>query len=153
MIIINTTEFSHYTEASFLEFLECQKEFYFQVRFAKSVVATRDDPMTVFWEYHLAAFIGHRLSLVSHKFAYYVPSVYKRDPYKFDIVVTQLQPFAYILFDFILVFHKYAEVETVAAFETEVSGFFTKIYAENVELNTWGLLSLANQFLCNNFPR
>jgi hypothetical protein len=153
MIVINTIEFSGYCSETFLDFLQLQNQKHFEIRLAKSVVAGRDDPMDVFWEYHLAAYAGHRLSEIVDSFAYYVPSVYKKDAYRFDVHLNKLQPFAYILFETILAYHQYGSEEQVCSFQVAASEFFINAYDHEVEPSTWGMLSIANQFLCNNFPR
>ncbi len=153
MIILNTIEFSGYSSDTFFDFLQFQNQKHFEIRRAKSVVAIRHDPMDVFWEYHLAAYAGHKLSEIVESFAYYVPSVYKRDPYKFEVHVKKLEPFASILFEIITAFHQYGSEEQVHAFQVSASEFFINAYAFELEPATWGMLSIANQFLCNNFPR
>jgi hypothetical protein len=153
MIVINTIEFSGYCPETFFDFLQFQNQKHFEIRLAKSVVAFKDDPMDVFWEYHLAAYAGHRLSEVVESFAYYVPSVYKKDAYRFDVQVKKLQTFSDMLFDIILAYHQYGSEEQIYSFQVAASEFFINAYANEVEPSTWGMLSIANQFLCNNFPR
>jgi hypothetical protein len=88
--------------------------------------------------------------LIVESFAYYVPSVYKKDPYKFDVHVKKLQPFSNMLFYIILAYHHYGSEDQVHSFQVSASEFF---YAHEIEPATWGMLSIANQFLYNNFPR
>jgi hypothetical protein len=153
MIVINTLEFSGYCPDTFFDFLQFQNQKHFEIRFAKFVIAGKDDPLDIFWEYHLVAYAGHQLSQVVENFAYYVPSVYKKDTYKFDVQVKKLEPFARLLFNIILAFHQYGSEEQIQSFQVEASEFFINAYAHKIEPSTWGMLSIANQFLCNNFPR
>jgi hypothetical protein len=115
-------------------------------------VAFRDDPLDVIWEYHLAAYAGQKIADCAKSFAYYVPSVYRREPYRFEVHINKLDPFASILFDIIIAFHHYGSDEQINSFQLSASEFFIKAYAQKKEPATWGMLSIVNQFLCNNFP-
>jgi hypothetical protein len=102
----------------------------------------------VFWEYHLAAYAGHKLVEVADSFAYYVPSIYKTGYFKFEVEISDLQKFATILFPIISAYNKFGTDDEIINFQIAASEFFINAYEEEIEPYTWGLLFIANQFLC-----
>jgi hypothetical protein len=95
------------------------------------------------WQYYMAAYAGHRLSLISTSFAYNVPCPYRIDPFLFQIEYIDPKKFAYALYCIIKGFYdKHTEV---IAFQDEALKHFHNCFIDKAESTCWGLLHVANK--------
>ena len=147
MITINITEFKGYDNKTLYEFLMLQNQTEFQIKIPKYVEEYEGVNFSVFWEYHLMAYVGHRLCEAAESFAYFVPAVSKGTPYSFDVEIKDFEKFTDTLFEIIEFINDEEATDTSNNFELAASNFFSDAFDDKVQTKTWGLLSLANDYL------
>lgn len=145
MHTINLSEFRDYNSKDLYEYLMLQNETGFKILFSKETVKDVNDNFDVFWEYHLAAFIGQKLFEIAEVFAYYVPSIYKKQSFFFDITIKDLEKLSDTLFFLIAGLHE-TDFDATIQFHEEATKLFTEAF-ENEELLVacWGLIEIANR--------
>ncbi|MEP7111362.1 MAG: hypothetical protein ABI760_25425 [Ferruginibacter sp.] len=154
MITININEFRGYDLNAIKEFLELQNDRAFQIVIPKLTTAIKDNNFEVFLEYTLTAYAGQLLSEIGEPFSYYVPSVYEERPYVFDVEIEELDKFASILFTIIATFNEGIKneddkerIKARVRFEYAASRFYSNACEDDTIVETWGLLSIANEYL------
>lgn len=93
------------------------------------------------------AYVGHKLYEIADRFAYNVPSVYKERPFIFEVEITDIEKFAELLFTISTVFNEEDETESANTFQIAAAGFFKDAFDDKVQPATWGLLSIANDYV------
>jgi hypothetical protein len=95
------------------------------------------------WQYYMAAYAGHRLSLISTSFAYTVPCPYRIDPFRFEIEYINEKKLAAALYDIVKGY--YTDRDTAIAFLNEALMHYHNCFNHKTESNCWGLLHIANK--------
>jgi hypothetical protein len=95
------------------------------------------------WQYYMAAFAGHKLSLVSTSFAYNVPCPYRSDPFRFEIEYNYEKKLAAALHYIIKGY--YTDRDTAITFLNEALMHYHNCFNNKTESNCWGLLHIANK--------
>ena len=147
MITINIDKFKGHNQETIHKFLMQQKESVFEIIILKLSNALKEEDFETYWEYQLLAYAGQNLFEIADGFAYNVPSVYKEHPFIFEVEITDIEKFADLLFTFSTVFNDEEETEMANTFQIAASGFLRDAFDDKVQPATWGLLSIANDYL------
>lgn len=147
MITINIDEFKGHNQEGIHKFLMLQKESVFEIIIPKLSNALKDEDFETYWEYQLLAYAGQKLFEIADSFAYNVPAVYKERPFIFEVEIKDIEKFADLLFTINTVFNEEEETESANTFQIAASGFFKDAFDDKVQPATWGLLSIANDYL------
>jgi hypothetical protein len=102
-----------------------------------------DDTEFTRWQYYMAAYAGHRLSLASTSFGYNVPCPHTVVPFRFEIEYIDDKKFAYALYCIIKGF--YSDRHTTHSFQDEALKHFLNCFTDKAESTCWGLLHIANK--------
>jgi hypothetical protein len=94
-------------------------------------------------QYYMAAYAGHRLSLVSTSFAYAVPCPYRFDPFRFEIENIDPRKLAFTLHQITKGY--YGSDEEAEVFRQETLKHFLNCFTDKTESTCWGLLHIANK--------
>ena len=147
MLKITTTQLNHHTSKSLYEWLFVQNETTFQIIIPRLDITAKTDNYAVFEEYLLAAYAGHRLSEIAQSFAYHVPAVSSTQPFVFEVTITEKGKMAEVLFIIIQSINDKIPSEIFLSFHSLAADYITNVLNDEVECNTWGLLSIAKQYL------
>jgi hypothetical protein len=147
MHTININEFENYDAKAIYAYIMLHGAEEYKIIFPKETTKPAGDNFDIFWEYHLAAIIGQKLFEIADTFAYYVPSIYKRQPFSFDITIKDLEKLVDTL-DFIITGIFETDVDITIQFHDEATRLFTEAF-ENEELLVacWGLIEIANRHI------
>lgn len=85
------------------------------------------DNFDIFFEYHTAAIIGQKLFEMAEAFAYYVPSIYRRQSFAFDIEIKDQEKLAGIL-SYIITGLSEQDVDFNIKFYEETTKLFTETF-------------------------
>jgi len=147
MHTINIYEFENYDHKAIYQYIMLQNETVYRVIVPKEMKKPECDNFDVLWEYHIAANIGQKLFEISDAFAYYVPSIYRKQAFAFDIELTDQEKLADILFFIITGLFEH-DTETTIKFHEEATKLFTEAFEnEDLEVACWGLIEIANRHL------
>jgi hypothetical protein len=94
----------------------------------------------------MAAYPGHRLSLVATSFAYDVPCPYRSDPFRFRIEHIDQRKLAFALH--CIIKGHYTGRDEVNIFQDEALMHFSNCFTGKYNSACWGLLHIANKHLC-----
>ncbi len=147
MLKININEFNHYDSKAIYEFLFLQRETVFEIIIPKETVAGTSDNYDVFEEYLSAAYAGQRLSEIADNFAYYVPSVYSKKPFLYEVTITEMGKMAEALYIIIPSINDKVPSEIFLPLHSLAADFLTNVFNDKIKCNTWGLLHIANYYL------
>jgi len=147
MIKININEFGSYDSKALYEFLFLKKESVFEITIPRKAITTETDNYDVFTEFLFAAYAGQRLSEIADSFAYYVPCVNSKQPFLFEVTITEMGKMAEILYLVIRTINGVAGSESFLSFHSLAADFFTSAINDKIECYTWGLLYIANRYL------
>lgn len=147
MIKININEFNRYDDKAIYEFLFVQSETAFEIEIPRVAVAGKGECYDVFIEYLSAAYSGQCLSEIAGRFAYYVPCVYSKRPFLFEVTITDMEKLTDILYLIVKGFHDNTVGETFLKFHSAAADFLSDAFNDKIECKTWGLLYIANQYL------
>lgn len=98
---------------------------------------------SVRWQYFMAAYAGHRLSLISTSFAYNVPCPYWSDPFRFEIEYIDVKKLAPVIYHIIKGY--YTDRGEAISFQDEALKHFSNCFTEKSNTTCWGLLHIANK--------
>jgi hypothetical protein len=101
------------------------------------------EPEFTYWQYCMAAYAGHRLSLVATSFAYNVPCPFRSDPFRFEIEHIDQKKFAAMLHSIIKGYYSARDQENT--FQNEAFRHFSNCYMGKSNSACWGLLHVANK--------
>ena len=147
MLKININEFNRYDSKEIYEFLFLQSERVFEITIPRNAVIGKADHYDIFVEYLSAAYAGQRLSEIAESFAYYVPSVFSKRPFVFEVTITEMGKMAEALYIITHSINKKIPCETFLTFHSLAADFLTNVSNDKAECNTWGLLCIAKQYL------
>lgn len=147
MLKINITEFNQYDSKALYEFLFLQNEIVFQITIPRKVIAGKIENYDVFEEFLSAAYAGQRLSEIAKSFAYYVPAVYNKQPFLFEVTITEMGKMAEALHLIIHSINDKDPGEAYLTFHSLAADFLTIASNNEVKCHTWGLLHIAKHFL------
>jgi hypothetical protein len=94
------------------------------------------------WQYFMAAYAGHRLSLVASSFSYYVPCLFRCDPFRFEIEHIDQKRLAFTLYSIIKGY--YSRGDEVNVFQDEALKHYSNCFIGKSSSSCWGLLHVAN---------
>jgi hypothetical protein len=151
MHTIRLREFQNYERELIYEYLVLQNETEYRILYPKSTVDPTTERYMIFWEYHLVAYMGHKLSEISESFAYYVPAPNAKHPYLFDIVVNDPGKLADTLYYLISVFYE-KDHQAMFDFEEEAADHSSDAYHEKIQAACFGLIYIASQYLDGSEP-
>jgi hypothetical protein len=95
------------------------------------------------WQYYMAAYAGHRLSLLSTSFTYNVPCPYRSDPFRFELEYTYEKKLAATLHYIIKGY--YQDKNEVVSFQDKALKHYHNCFTNKTESNCPGLLHIANK--------
>ena len=147
MLKININEFNRYDSKEIYEFLFLKRETVFEIAIPRKEVIGKAVNYDIFVEYLSAAYTGQRLSEIAESFAYYVPSVHSKNPFLFEVTITEMGKMAEILFLINRSINDATPNETFLTFHSLAADFLTNSFRERLGCNTLGLLHIANHFL------
>lgn len=147
MLKINIHELNLYDSKSIYEFLFLKSETVFQITIPRKVLAGTIDNYDVFEEFLSAAYAGQCLSEIAESFAYYVPCIYSKQPFLFEVTITEMGKFAQVLYIIIHSGNDKIPSEIFLAFHALAADFLTNVINDQKECNTLGLLCIANQYI------
>lgn len=147
MLKININELNRYDSKSIYEFLFLKRETVFQITIPRKVIAGTIDNYDVFEEFLSAAYVGQSLSEIAESFAYYVPSVNSKNPFLFEVTITEMGKMAEILYLIIHSINDKIPSEPFLTFHSLAADFITNTFKDRIECNTRGLLHIATNFL------
>ncbi len=147
MLKINITEFNQYNSKALYEFLFLQDEIVFQITIPRKEIAGTIEKYDVFEEFLSAAYAGQRLSEIAESFAYYVPCIYSKQPFLFEVTITEMGKMAEVLHLIIHSINDKIPSETFLTFHSLSADFLTNVFNDKIECNTWGLLHIAHDYL------
>lgn len=147
MLKININDLSNYNSEDVYEFLFLQNETEFEITIPKRIIARNDENYEVFVEYLSAAYAGQRLSEIAVSFAYYVPSVFNLNPFLFQVIITEMEKLADLLYLIIQGTQNTSGNKPFLTFHGLAADFLNDAYDCKLKCNTWGLLHIANQYL------
>ena len=140
MLKITTTQLNHHTSKSLYEWLFEQNETTFQITIPRKAIVGTFDNYAIFEEYLLAAYAGHRLSIIAESFAYHVPAINSTQPFVFEATITEKGKLAEVLFIIIQSINEKIPSEIFLSFHSLAADFLSNVINDEVECNTWGLL-------------
>ncbi|MCW3092193.1 MAG: hypothetical protein JWP81_3262 [Ferruginibacter sp.] len=148
MLQINLSEFYHYELPQLLEFIQVHNETEYNITLPKKTVAGRDCNFNVFWEYYHAAFVGQELWQISTYFTYTVPCIKKAQSFSFQVTVYDQISLAVTLY--FLVNGLYVKNDPALGDKYDAAAALLLEESFNGKKSTacWGLIWLANLFLC-----
>ena len=144
MLKININELNRYDSKTLYEFLFLQRETVFQITIPRKAAAAKSNNYDVFEEFLTAAYAGQRLSEIAESFAYYVPCVYNKQPFLFEVTITEMGKMAEALYIIIHSVNDKIPSEIFLTFHSLAADFLTNAYNDKIKCNTWGLLHIAN---------
>jgi len=148
MTRINILEFADYNSKAIYEFLFLQDETEFEIIIPRDPDAEETDNILVMVDFLNAAYAGQLLSEIASHFAYYVPCRHNKEPFNFQVLVSDMEKFADTLLLIIRGFNLRSDYyELFINFQDKSINFLDEAYDEHYECNTWGLLHVANQLL------
>ena len=147
MHTINIDEFEGYDANGIYAYIMLHNYEEYKIIFPKETIKDVDVNFDVFWEYHIAAIIGQKLFEVADTFAYYVPSIYKKQPFSFDISIKDHEQLIDTL-HFIITGVFENDTHITIKFHEEATKLFTEAF-DNEELLVacWGLIEIANRHI------
>jgi len=145
MIKININELSNFDSTALYEFLFLKRESVFEITIPRETI--KSDNYDVFNEFLSAAYAGQRLSEIADSFAYYVPYVNSKQPFLFEVTITEMGKMAEILFLIIKTINGTTGSESFLSFHSLAADFLTNAIHDKIECYTWGLLYIANRYL------
>ena len=147
MITINIAEFKHYDFKAIYKFVMLQTQDEFEIIIPKSYNPIDDESFIIFWEYHIMAYAGQKLFDISSEFSYFVPGACSKQSFRFIVKINDLEQLTDLLYELIRVLQEDDLTDTTTEFQLAASTFFNDAYDDKVEPVTWGLLTMANNFL------
>jgi hypothetical protein len=105
----------------------------------------RSEPDFTRWQYYMAAFAGHRQSLVATSFAYNVPCPFRSDPFRFEIEHIDQKKLALALHSIIKGYYSARDQENI--FQNEALRHYSNCFTGKSNSACWGLLQVANKKL------
>jgi hypothetical protein len=108
---------------------------------------SNSDHFDILWEYHHAAFIGHKLFQIAETFAYYVPSVKTKTPFFFEVLVKDPEKLADVLYFIITGLYENDQDITLQFHEEATKHFIDAFEHNDFEPACFGLLELAHRYL------
>lgn len=145
MTTINIEHLKNYNRKLVAEYLLQQGDNAFEIIIPRDQFDTDDINFSIFWQYYTAAYAGQRLFNISTSFACYVPSPEKKNPFRFEIEVADIQPLAAVL-AFIITGY-YTNNDSMIRFNQEAGIYFSDAYEGKTISETWSLLHIANKYL------
>lgn len=147
MLKINITQFNHYDSKAIYEFLFLQCETVFQITIPKKAAVCTRGNYDVFEEYLSAAYAGQRLSDIADSFAYYVPSVSDKQPFLFEVTITEMGKLAEALYIITHSINEKIHCKPFLTFHSLAADFLTNVINDKTECNTRGLFYIAHKYL------
>jgi hypothetical protein len=146
MHTLNLNEFEHYDSKSLYAYIMMQSEQEYRIIMHKETDAT-SDRFDILWEYHHAAFVGHKLFEIAETFAYYVPSVKTKTPFFFEVLIADPERLVDILFFFITGLYENDQDITIQFHEQATNHFIHAFEEEEMQPACFGLLEIAHRYL------
>ena len=146
MQTINITALRNYNAKLILEYLNIQHGLSFEIIIPKEIVDPDDRNFSVFWQYYYASYAGQLLFNNAKSFAYNVPCPQKKNDFRFQIEVERMVPLSHAL-AFIIAGY-FTDGSTMLRFNEQASKYFDDSFTGKTDSACWGLLYIANQFLC-----
>jgi hypothetical protein len=108
---------------------------------------TLSDRFDIMWEYHLAGFIGLKLFEISETFAYYVPAVQLKQPFFFELTISDPEKLADTLYFVITGLYENNQDITLQFHEQATNHFINAFQEEEMQPACFGLLEIAHRYL------
>lgn len=143
---INITDLRNYNAKLILEYLNIQQGLSFEIIIPKESVDPDDRNFSIFWQYYCASYAGQLLFNKANSFAYYVPCPQKQNDFRFQIEVESRDSLSHAL-AFIIAGY-FTDGSTMLRFNEQASKYFDDSFTGKTDSACWGLLYIANQFLC-----
>ena len=102
---------------------------------------------SVLFAYYYAAFAGQKLAKASTSFCYWVPSVESNSPFRFQLVVNDIEEFADIISYIVIGYFNMDEQEWESSFVNQATVFHTSAWNFDVDVACWGLVYIASEYL------
>jgi hypothetical protein len=103
----------------------------------------KEEPDFTRWQYFMAAYAGHRLSLVATSFSYNVPCLFRSDPFRFEVEHIDNKKLAFTLHSIIKGY--YSGRDEINAFQDEALKHYSHCFIGKSNSACWGLLQISNQ--------
>lgn len=147
MTKININDFKNYDSKALYELLFLKRETVFEITIPRKEVTAKTDNYDVFTEFLSAAYVGQRLCEIADSFAYFVPCVNCKQPFLFEVTITEMGKMAEILYLIISIVNGPAGSENFLSFHSLAADFLTNAVNYKIECYTWGLLYIADRYL------
>ncbi len=142
---INIHDLKNFTPKLILEYLADTKGSAFEIHIPPDQVDPDDNNFSIFWMFHTAAYAGQRLHNISETFSYYVPCPGTKENFIFRITINDKPKLAHCL---AFIISGYFDNDTeMLRFNEEAAKFFIDSFEGKVDAATWGLLTIANDYL------
>ena len=132
---INIHDLKNFTPKLILEYLADTEGHSFEIHIPPDHVDSDDYNFSIFWMFHTAAYAGQRLHNIADCFSYYVPCPGSKENFVFRITINDKPKLAHCL------------AFIISGFNEEAAKFFTDSFEGKVDAATWGLLTIANDYL------
>jgi hypothetical protein len=123
MIKLNLANFSHYSSNGIHRHLLSLQTNDFEIEIPRKAILNHCENHEIVMEYLSAAYAGHRLSLISKSFSYYVPCPDQNAPFFFQVTVSDIKKFAYLLFVIAQAFAEMGSKDALPGFHNEAANF------------------------------
>lgn len=143
---INIHDLKNFTPKLILEYLAGTEDQSFEIHIPPDHVDPDDHNFSIFWMFHTAAYAGQQLHNIAETFSYYVPDPGTGESFIFRITVNDKRKLVHCL---AFIISGYFDNDTeMLRFNEEAAKFFTDSFEGKVDAATWGLLTIANDYLC-----
>jgi len=147
MTKINLSHFIRHDFKKLYAHIIALNEVKFKIVIPRLVMAVKDDNFSVFWEYYSAAYAGQLLSQIATRFAYYVPSVYDKKPFVFEVTIPETEKLVDVLHFIIIGFYDIDDGDMFLDFHAKATALLTDAFEEKEQAAAFGLLYIASVFL------
>lgn len=147
MTKINLSHFVRYDFKKLYAHIIALKGLKFKIVIPRLVMAVKDDNFSVFWEYYSAAYAGQLLSQIATRFAYYVPCVYDKKPFVFEVTIPETEKLVDALYFIIIGFYDIDDGDMFLDFHAKAAALLNDAFEEKEQAAAFGLLYIASIYL------
>jgi hypothetical protein len=145
---INIHDLKNFSPKLILEFLADTEGSAFEIHIPPEQVDPDDYNFSIFWMYHTAAYSGQQLHNIAETFSYFVPCPGTKENFFFRLTVNDKRKLAHCL---AFIISGYFDNDTeMLRFNEESAKYFTDSFDGETDAATWGLLTIANDYLCKS---